>query len=72
MTQEEIRAIKKFDKVGMTLMGFKPKSYLKYYHNVKHSMFVFPDEKKVVGSSQVADALIKEMSRKEKIAIVRV
>ena len=67
-----MRAIKKFDKVGMTLMGFKPRSYLKPYHNVKHSMFVYPDEKKVVGSSQCADALIKEMIRKERIAIVRV
>mmetsp|Transcript_35853 Transcript_35853/g.47173 ORF Transcript_35853/g.47173 Transcript_35853/m.47173 type:complete len:112 (+) Transcript_35853:918-1253(+) len=51
ITQEEMRQIKKFDKVGMTLMGFKPRSYLKLYHNVKHSMFVFPDEKKVSGSS---------------------
>ena len=67
-----MKAIKKFDKVGMTLMGFKPKSYLKTYHNVKHSMFVYPDEKKVVGSSQCSDALITEMIRKEKIAIVRV
>ena len=67
-----MRQIKTFDKLGMTLMGFKPKSYLKCYHNVKHSMFVFPDEKKVVGSSQCADALIKEMIRKDKIAIVRV
>jgi ATP-dependent DNA helicase 2 subunit 1 len=67
-----MKAIKKFDKVGMTLMGFKPKSYLKTYHNVKHSMFVYPDEKKVAGSSQCSDALIKEMQRKEKIAIVRV
>lgn len=72
ITQEEMRAIKKFDRVGMTLMGFKPRSYLKCYHNVKHSMFVFPDEKKVIGSSQVSDALIKEMIRKDKIAIVRV
>ena len=56
-----MKAIKKFDKVGMTLMGFKPKSYLKTYHNVKHSMFVYPDEKKVAGSSQCSDALIKEM-----------
>jgi hypothetical protein len=30
----------------MTLMGFKPKNYLKIYHNIKHSYFVFPDEKK--------------------------
>ena len=72
ITQEEMRQIKKFDRVGMTLMGFKPRSYLKTYHNVKHSMFVFPDEKKVLGSSQCADALIKEMTKKEKIAIVRV
>ena len=67
-----MRQIKKFDKVGMTLMGFKPRSYLKLYHNVKHSMFVFPDEKKVLGSSQCADALIKEMIAKDKISIVRV
>lgn len=72
ITQDEMRQIKKFDKVGMTLMGFKPRSYLKLYHNVKHSMFVFPDEKKVLGSSQCADALIKEMIAKDKISIVRV
>jgi ATP-dependent DNA helicase 2 subunit 1 len=53
-------------------MGFKARSYLKVYHNVKHSTFVFPDEKRVLGSSQCADALIKEMLRKDKIAIVRV
>lgn len=51
MSAEEIKGIKKFDEMGMTLMGFKPKSYLKYYHNVKHSIFVYPDEKKVKGSS---------------------
>ena len=66
-----MRSVKKFDRVGITLMGFKPRSYLKPYHNVKHSTFVFPDETKVVGSQQCADALIKEMIRKEKIAIVR-
>ena len=71
LTYSEMRRIKKFDRVGMTLMGFKPQSYLKFYHNVKHSMFVFPDEKKVIGSQQVSDALIKEMLRKEKVAIVR-
>lgn len=65
-------AIKKFDKVGMTLMGFKPRTYLKAYHNVKHATFVYPDDKKVAGSSQCADALIKEMIFKERIAIVRV
>jgi ATP-dependent DNA helicase 2 subunit 1 len=72
MTAEEVLKIKRFDKLGMTLMGFKPSSYLKVYHNTKHSTFVYPDEKTVTGSSQCMDALVHEMQRKEKIAIVRV
>ena len=72
VTPDEMRHIKKFDRVGMTLMGFKPRSYLKINHNIKHSTFVFPDERRVLGSSQCADAMIKEMILKEKVAIVRV
>jgi len=72
ITNDEMNRIKKFDKVGMTLMGFKPKTYLKVYHNVKHSVFVYPDESRVQGSSQCMDALIAEMKRKDKIALVRV
>ena len=45
----------------MRLMGFKPKGSLKLYHNIKHSYFIFPDEKKTTGGSQCTDALIKEM-----------
>ena len=52
-------------------MGFKPKSCLKVFHNIKHSYFIYPDEKRITGSSQVADALIKEMIRDDKVAIVR-
>jgi len=52
-------------------MGFKDKSYLKVYHNIKHSYFVFPDEKKTTGASQCSDALIKEMIKEDKIAIVK-
>lgn len=53
-------------------MGFKPRSYLKVYHNIKHSTFVYPDEKRVQGSSQAMDAIIHSMIEKDKIAIVRV
>lgn len=56
----------------MTLMGFKPRSYLQVHHNIKHSTFVYPDEKRVQGSSQTMDALIHSMIEKDKIAIVRV
>jgi ATP-dependent DNA helicase 2 subunit 1 len=72
ITPEEVLKVKRFGKLGMNLMGFKPKSYLKVYHNTKHSTFVYPDENTIKGSSQCTDALIHEMHRKEKIAIVRV
>jgi ATP-dependent DNA helicase 2 subunit 1 len=45
-----MKKIKNFGPNGMKLMGFKPKSSLKIYHNIKHSYFVFPDEKKTKGS----------------------
>lgn len=68
---EEIKKIKNFAPPGMKLMGFKPRSYLKVWHNIKHSYFLFPDEKKTRGASQCTDALIKEMVRQDKIAIVK-
>jgi hypothetical protein len=67
----EVKKIKNFAPVGMKLMGFKPKSYLKVYHNVKHSYFMHPNEKKTKGVSQCSDALIKEMISQDKIAIVK-
>lgn len=59
----DVKKIKVFDAVGMKLMGFKPKTDLKIYHNIKHSYFIYPDEKRITGSGSVADALIKEMIR---------
>ena len=66
-----MKKIKNFAPNGMKLVGFKPKSYLKVYHNIKHSYFMSPDEKKTKGSSQCTDALIKEMIAQDKIAIVK-
>jgi ATP-dependent DNA helicase 2 subunit 1 len=66
-----MKKIKNFASAGMKLMGFKPMSYLKVYHNVKHSYFMYPDEKKTKGSSQCTDALIKEMIAQNKVAIVK-
>lgn len=47
----DMQKVKNMGLPGMKLMGFKDKSYLKIYHNIKHSYFVFPDEKKTTGSS---------------------
>lgn len=55
----------------MRLMGFKDKTYLKVYHNIKHSYFMFPDEKKTSGAGQCSDALIHQMIQDNKIAIVK-
>jgi ATP-dependent DNA helicase 2 subunit 1 len=44
MTKEEIQQIKKFDTPSLKLMGFKPRSRLKEYHNYKASYFLYPDE----------------------------
>lgn len=71
ITPQDVKQIKYFDKTGMKLMGFKPRAALKVFHNIKHSYFVYPDEKRVTGSSQVIDALTQEMLREDKIAIVR-
>jgi ATP-dependent DNA helicase 2 subunit 1 len=51
LSEQEMSKIKNFDLVGMKLMGFKPRSYLKVYHNIKNSYFVYPDESKIEGSS---------------------
>ena len=51
ISADEVKQVKFFDKVGMKLMGFKPRSALKITHNIKHSYFVYPDEKRITGSS---------------------
>lgn len=71
LDKNDMKKVKDMGLPGMKLMGFKDKSYLKIYHNIKHSYFIFPNEKKTTGSSQCSDALIKEMIKLDKIAIVK-
>jgi len=66
-----MKQVKNFGLSGMKLMGFKPRSYLKLYHNIKHSYFIFPDDQKANGSSQVSHALILEMLRKDQVMIAK-
>jgi len=69
--KNDVNEIKKFDEPSMKLMGFKPRSRVKAYHNIRSSYFLYPDDERVSGSSQVVDAMIKQMIAKDKIAIVR-
>lgn len=50
LEQNEMKKIKNFGTNGMKLLGFKPRKYLQIYHNIKHSYFIFPDEKKTTGA----------------------
>jgi len=52
-------------------LGFKPRSTLKDYYNLKHSSFIYPDEAYIKGSTVAFTALLDRMLHLEKIAIVR-
>jgi ATP-dependent DNA helicase 2 subunit 1 len=69
---DELQMMKNLTGQEFTLIGFKPKSSLKVYHNTGPSVFVVSDDERVTNSSKAFDALIKEMSKKDKIAIVKV
>jgi ATP-dependent DNA helicase 2 subunit 1 len=52
-------------------MGFKPISRLKYYHNLKHASFLYPDEQSIRGSTVAFSALLSQMLKMQKMAICK-
>lgn len=70
-TKEEMKQIKTFDNPGIKLMGFKSFDSIKPYYNIRESYFLYPDEYLTHGASQLCDALIKQMTSKNKVAIVK-
>ena len=70
-TKEDMMKVKTLDEPGFKLMGFKDMKYIKPYHNLKNSYFLYPNEYFTKGSSQLCDALIKQMIVKNKVAIVK-
>lgn len=68
---DEMKTIKYFGEPGLTLMGFKPKSALKEYHNIKASYFIYPDEQTTTGSNTAFNALLEAMHAKGKIGIAK-
>ncbi|EFC35475.1 predicted protein, partial [Naegleria gruberi] len=80
-TLEELTNIKQLKNVsgvknehvqpGIKLIGFKPKSRLKIYHNYKSSGFLYPNDSKINGSLLTLSALHKKMIEMNRIAICR-
>lgn len=69
--KHEMKDIKTLDTASLRLIGFKPKSALKDYHNLKHASYIFPDEVAVRGSAVVYASLLKKMLEMDKIAICK-
>ena len=70
-TKDEMSKIKTLDSPGIKLLGFKSINSIKPYYNLRESYFIYPNENISNGSGQLCDALIKQMSNKNKCAIVK-
>lgn len=68
---EELRTIKKIAPQGLKILGFKPSSKLKLYHNMRPSSFIYPNDHSITGSTTAFAALHKKMIEMEKVAICR-
>ncbi|KAK7062206.1 hypothetical protein R3P38DRAFT_3303206 [Favolaschia claudopus] len=70
-TAEEIRAFRTMGmEPSLKLLGFKDRSELQFEDNVKHSLFIYPDEMTFAGSKRTFSALLKSMVKKKKIGLV--
>lgn len=65
----ELSEIKRVSTGDLRLLGFKPLSCLKDYHNLRPSTFLFPSDKEVVGSTRIFIALHRSMLRLQRYAV---
>ncbi|KAH6767942.1 ATP-dependent DNA helicase 2 subunit Ku70-like protein [Perilla frutescens var. frutescens] len=68
-TADELSEIKRVSTGHLRLIGFKPLSCLKDYHNLRPSTFVVPSDEEVVGSTCVFIALHRSMLRLKRFAV---
>jgi ATP-dependent DNA helicase 2 subunit 1 len=71
LEKEETEELKRFDEAGLVLIGFKPLVMLKKHHYLRPSLFVYPEESLVNGSSTLFSALLTKCLEKEVIAVCR-
>ncbi|KAI4390151.1 hypothetical protein MLD38_002293 [Melastoma candidum] len=68
-TVEELSQLKWVGTQQLRLLGFKPLSCLRDYHNLRPSTFVFPSDEEVIGSTQVFVALHRSMVQLKRFAV---
>lgn len=66
---EEIIAMKTIQAPGLRLLGFKPLNRLKQRWMIKHSWFLYPNEKRIGGSTILFRALWEKCLEKQKYAL---
>ena len=71
LEKHEMRDIRSIDTPGLKLIGFKPSSSIKSYHNIKHASFIYPDDSSIRGSSTLYSALLRKMIQLDKVAIAQ-
>ncbi|GMH40380.1 hypothetical protein BSKO_08284 [Bryopsis sp. KO-2023] len=69
--QDEKNKIRAVRDPGLCLLGFKPLTCLKDYHQMAHSYFISPDEKKLKGSTTAFIAFHDRMQATGKFALCR-
>lgn len=68
-TMDELSEIKKVSTGHLRLLGFKPLSCLKDYHNLRPSTFLFPNDEEIIGSTRIFIALHRSMSHLKRFAV---
>lgn len=68
---DEVKQIKYFYDPGLLLVGFKPKTCLKPHYHIKPSVFLYPDEKAIQGSTRLCYALVLQCSKRDYVPICR-
>lgn len=71
LEKEETEELKRFDEPGLILIGFKPLGMLKKHQHLRPSLFVYPEESLVNGSSTLFSALLTKCLEKGVIAVCR-
>lgn len=71
LEKEETEELKRFDEPGLILMGFKPLVMLKKHHYLRPSLFVYPEESLVNGSTTLFNALLTKCLEKDVVAVCR-
>uniref|UniRef100_A0A914MUG2 Ku domain-containing protein n=1 Tax=Meloidogyne incognita TaxID=6306 RepID=A0A914MUG2_MELIC len=69
--REELEKLRRFDRPGITVIGFKPLHLLKPSHRMSPAKFIYPLDDLVSGSSVLYRALLKQCLERNLFILVR-